>query len=231
MHVYLHQIHTLHSSGAAPALFDAVEADYLPLAQRFDIRLVGYWQTSAIQGRTGEAVAVWEYDDYRHLERFNRALYGTDDDGRSLRAWREREQEWVAHTDGMVCEPAESSPTVAQLQERNVRGAMCTHEIVMCKPYRHIEYPQLLTEMWTNRFADNADHPKNRTTVGLYYAKWSNTIAVNIWSDGVDWDDVTIWEPAWEQDPGFELWNTLGREIRDDFTDRFLLPAPFSTVR
>jgi hypothetical protein len=231
VHVYVHQIHTLHSGSAAKGLFAAVENEYLPVVEGLDVRLVGYWETSAIQGRTGEAVAVWEFDDYRHLERFNRALYGSDSDGQAIRAWREREQEWISHTDGLVCEPSKTSPTVAELRERNVRGAMCTHEYVVCKPYRHIEYPERLTEMWTNRFSLNEDNPKNRTTVGLYYAKWSNTVAINIWSDGVDWDDVTIWEPEWEKDPNFDLWNTLGREIRDDFYDRFLIPAPFSTVR
>jgi hypothetical protein len=231
VHVYVHQIHTLRSGAGAGDLFDAVQHDLLPAVAALDVRLVGYWETSALQGRTNETVAIWEFDDYRHLERYNRALYGTDADGRSLRAWREREHEWVASTDGLVCEPARTSPTVEELKARGVRGAMCTHEIVTCKPHRHIEYPERLTEMWTNRFADNETNPKNRAMVGLYYAKWSNTIAINIWSDGVDWDDVTIWDLEWEKDPSFDLWNTLGREIRDDFVDRFLLPAPFSTVR
>ena len=56
-------------------------------------------------------------------------------------------------------------------------------------------------------------------------------VAINIWSVGETWDDIVIWDPDWETDPGFDLWNTLGRELRSDFTDRFIVPAPFSPVR
>jgi hypothetical protein len=230
VHIYLHQIHSLRSTAAARPLFDAVEADYLPLVAKLDVRLVGYWETTAIQGRTGEVVALWEFDDYRHVERFARAQYGGDADGATFRAWREREAEWIERTDALLCEPASTCPTVATLQQRNVRAAMCCHEVVHTKPYRHMEYPERLAEMWANRFL-GGDQPKNRETIGLYYAKWSNTIGINIWSIGSTLDEVTIWDPEWEKDPGFDLWNTLGREIRDDFFDRFLVPSPFSTVR
>jgi hypothetical protein len=229
--VYVHQVHTLRSRAAVPQLLDAVEHEYLPLVAALDVRLVGYWETSAVQGRTNETVAVWELDDYRHLQRFSRALHGGDADGRDLRAWRDREADWVTHTESLVCEPGSTSPTVADLTAGGVRAALCCHETVICKPWRHMEYPERLADMWSTRFNDNPDAPKGRTTVGLYYAKWSNTIAINIWSYGPDWDSVVIWDPEWEKEPGFTLWNTLGREIREDFDDRFLVPAPFSTVR
>lgn len=231
MTVYVHQIHALHNRTSVDPLFEAVGNDYLPLLGELDVRLVGYWRVSTLQGRAPEAVAVWELDSYTHLQRFNRALHGSDRDGRQLRAWHEREGTWIASTEGLICEPATSSPTVAQLVRDDVHAAMCCHEYVTCKPHRHIEYPERLTEMWANRFSANPDNPKARSTVGLYYAKWTNTVAINIWGTGAEWDDVVIWDPAWEEDASFDLWNTLGREIRDDFTDRFLLPAPFSTVR
>src|SRR5439155_2522989 len=99
MTVYLHQIHTVQTHSSIDDLFAAVETDYLPLLAQLDVRLVGYWETTALQGRTGEAVSVWELDDYRHLQRLNRALYGPDADGRGLREWRRRERGWVARTE------------------------------------------------------------------------------------------------------------------------------------
>jgi hypothetical protein len=230
VHVYVHQIHTLTAADAARDLFTAVEADYLPLVANLDVRLVGYWETSPVQGRTGECICIWEFDDYRHLERFTRALHGHDADGAAFRSWRAREARWIRRTDALICEPSTVCPTVADLQARGVRAAMCCHEVVACKPLRHIEYPERLAEMWANRFVQG-EQPKNRETIGLYYAKWTNTVAINVWSIGSRLEDVTIWEPEWEKDPSFDLWNTLGREIRDDFYDRFLVPAPFSTVR
>ena len=231
MPVYVHQIHTLRRRADAAPLLAAVEQDQLPLVTALDVRLVGFWETSAIQGRSDEMVAVWELDDYRHLERYTRALHSGGADGQGLRTWREREGEWVERTASLVCEPGSTSPTVADLTAGGVRAALCCHETVFCKPWRHMEYPERLAEMWSTRFNDNPDAPKGRTTVGLYYAKWSNTIGINIWGYGADWDGVTIWDPVWEREPGFALWNTLGREIREDFDDRFLVPASFSTVR
>ncbi len=78
MAVYLQQIHTLRSTAVAPAFFGAVEADYLPLVERLDVRLAGYRATTSIQGRSGEALAIWEFDDYHHLARLARAEHGTD---------------------------------------------------------------------------------------------------------------------------------------------------------
>ena len=191
---------------------------------------VGGWLT--YPGRLqAEAVAVWELDDYRHLERYARAAYGAGSDGAGLRAWQDRRRRWVQRTEGLVCEPCADSPTVAELAQRGVRAALCTHEVVACAPGRHAEYGRRLHEMWHRRFSLNEEQPKERTVIGLYYAKWSNTIAINIWGDGESWDAVRIWDPDWERDPNFDLWNTLGREIRTDFTDRFLVPVPFSPVR
>src|SRR5690606_1527800 len=136
---------------------------------------------------------------YRHLERFARAALAADGTGDKFRAWRQREEEWVVRTDGLICEHGMACPTVAQLVESGVRGAMCVHEVVETQPYRHMEYPQRLAEMWGRRFAANEEDPKNRAMVGLYYAKWTNTVAINIWSIGSTLDDVTIWDPEWEK--------------------------------
>ena len=93
MTVYLHQVHSLTGRAAVAPLLAAVEHDHLPLLERLDVRQVGYWETTAVQGRTNEVVAIWELDDYRHLQRLARAMHGGDADGRDLRAWREREAE------------------------------------------------------------------------------------------------------------------------------------------
>lgn len=231
MAVYLQQIHTLRSPASTSRFFDAVQSDQLPLVEGLDVRLVGYWATTAIQGRSGEAVAIWEFDDYRHLARLARAEHGADADAIGFRSWNSRQDEWVERTEALICLPSSTTPTVADLRGQRARAAMVCHETVHCAPNRHAEYPERLHEMWTNRFTRNVDHPKQRQTIGLYYAKWTNTVAINIWGLGETWDDVTIWDEQWEQDPSFDLWNTLGREIRDDFYDRFMVPAPFSTVR
>ncbi len=231
MTLYLHHVHELRPSVETSALLEAVQSEHLPLLDRLEVRLVGYWLTTSIQGRSRETVAIWELDDYRHLARLARAEYGSDADGSGLRDWRRRQDEWVARTEAMICVPSSTTPTVADLRSRGVRAAMVCHETVSCAPNRHIDYPEVLNEMWSKRFNDNPDQPKQRHTIGLYYAKWTNTVAINVWGLGETWDDVTIWDDEWEKDPGFDLWNTLGREVRNDFFDRFMVPAPFSPVR
>ena len=231
MHVYLHQIHSLHREASVPALYDAMQNDYLPLMDSYDVALVGYWQTTSIQGTSDETVAVWEFEDYRHLERFARSQYERGGGEPAFDEWQRRQHEWIGRTQGLVCEPCATSPTVEELKSLDVRAAMCSHEIVTTAPYRNAEYGRRLHEMHIRRFVQNENDPKERHLIGLYYAKWSNTVAINIWGDGETWDSVRIWDPEWEKDPNFDLWNTLGREIRSDFYDRFLIPAPFSTVR
>jgi len=96
-------------------------------------------------------------------------------------------------------------------------------------PYRQAEYLKILEDFWWKRVAE----PAGRQIVGLYYSPWKNTRAINIWGLGEDWEQCAPMGKgdSWLENPDVNLWQTLGREIRTDWDDRFMVPAPFSTVR
>ena len=98
----------------------------------------------------------------------------------------------------------------------------------MC-PARQAEYLEILEEMWWRRVAQ----PWGRSLIGLYYSPWKNTRAINVWGQGEDWESARAYPdmlaPEIERD--LKIWQTLGREIRTDWDDRFLVPSPFSAIR
>ena len=226
--VYVHEINRLRSGGVGE-LYEAMERHCLPLYQKYDIELVGYWETVMGQGPWPETIAMWEFQSFDHYTRFIRDTYEPADGNFALREWLDAKSVWFADTDALLCFGADVTPTVAELRKSRLRAKMICHETVQTAPNRQAEYSELLTEMWWKRCAE----PAGRSLIGLYYAPWKNTRAINIWGQGAEWDDVKPWGGAdgWYETKDVQLWSTLGLEVRKDFDDRFAVPAPFSTVR
>ena len=226
--VYVHEINRLKSARVSE-LYEAMERQCLPLYQKHDIELVGYWETVMGQGPWPETIAMWEFQSFDHYTRFIRETYEPPDGNFALREWLEAKCEWFTGTDALLCFGAEATPSVAELRASGVRAKMINHETVQTAPNRQAEYSELLTEMWWKRCAE----PAGRALIGLYYAPWKNTRAINIWGQGAEWEDVNPWGggDGWYETKDVQLWSTLGLEVRKDFDDRFAVPAPFSTVR
>ena len=226
--LYIHEIHKV-KPGAMEGLLEAVERDYLPLAARYRIRMLGYWQVAPGQGSWPETVAVWELDDFAHYVEITKRTLGNGESDPALRNWHHGLGEWVTSSDALICLPSRLSPTVEQVTQRGMKAKMCTHEMIHCEPARQAEYLALVEEMWWKRVAE----PSGRSLIGLYYSPWKNTRAVNIWGQGEEWDDVNPFgkSASWGEDTNVTLWQTLGREIRKDWDDRFIVPVSFSTIR
>jgi hypothetical protein len=223
--LYWHEVNRVRP-GQAGALLEAVEKDFLPLAQSVGMRMVGYWQVAPGLGTSPETVAVWELDDFGHYVNVVRERF---EGGGPLGAWFEGQGEWVLSSEGLLCFPSALTPTVAEINARGLRAKLCSHEMIHVQPARQAEYLALAEEMWFRRVAE----PAGRSIVGLYWSPWKNTRAICIWGQGAEWEDVNPFgkEAAWSADTDFQIWQTLGREIRTDWDDRFLVPTSFSTVR
>jgi hypothetical protein len=207
-------------------LLEAVERELLPLAESYGMRQVGYWQVAPGLGTTPETVAVWELDDFGHyVEVVRQRFEGKKAD---LGQWFDGVGEWVTSSESLLCFPSALTPTVDQIKESGLSAKMCSHEMIQVQPARQAEYLRLCEEMWFRRVAE----PAGRSIVGLYWSPWKNTKAICIWGQGEEWDLVNPFgkEEVWVADPDFEIWQTLGREIRTDWDDRFLVPVSFSTV-
>jgi hypothetical protein len=224
--LYWHEVNRVRP-GKAPALLEAVERDFLPIAERYGMRQVGYWQVAPGLGPSPETIAVWELDDFgQYVDVVRQRFEGATHD---LGAWFDGLGEWVVSTESLLCFPSAMTPTVAQIKERGLRAKLCSHEMIQVQPARQAEYLRLCEEMWFRRVAE----PAGRSIIGLYWSPWKNTKAICIWGQGEEWEDVNPFgkEEAWAADTDFEIWQTLGREIRTDWDDRFLVPTTFSTVR
>ncbi len=225
--LYWHEINRVRPTRMG-ALLEAVERDFLPIAERYGMRQVGYWQVAPGLGATPETVSVWELDDFGHYVDVVRQRF--EGKQRRPRAVVRRRRGVGRHQARVSCAfPSELTPTVAQIKERKLRAKLCSHEMIHVQPARQAEYLRLCEEMWFRRVAE----PAGRSIVGLYWSPWKNTRAICIWGQGEEWEDVNPFgkEEAWVADTDFEIWQTLGREIRTDWDDRFLVPTSFSTVR
>ncbi len=63
--LYWHEVNRVRPTRMG-ALLEAVERDFLPIAERYGMRQVGYWQVAPGLGTTPETVSVWELDDFGH---------------------------------------------------------------------------------------------------------------------------------------------------------------------
>ncbi|MBW2425603.1 MAG: NIPSNAP family protein [Deltaproteobacteria bacterium] len=226
--VYVHEVNHLRQARTS-ALYEAIESRGLPLYTKHGIELVGYWETVMGQGVWPETIAVWEFRDFGHYTQFIRDTYDPPDGDFALREWQDAKSEWIESTESLLCFGAEACPSVAELRESGTPAKLINHETISTAPNRQAEYSELLTEMWWKRCAE----PAGRSLIGLYYAPWKNTRAINIWGQGEDWEAVNPWGTGagWYETKDVQVWNTLGLEVRKDFDDRFGVPAPFSTVR
>jgi len=224
--LYWHEINRVRP-GKMAELLGAVEREFVPMSETYGMRQVGYWHVAPGLGTTPETVAVWELDDFGHyVEVVRQRFEGKNAD---LGQWFDGVGEWVTSSESLLCFPSELTPTVAQIKERKLAAKLCSHEMIQVQPARQAEYLRLCEEMWFRRVAE----PAGRSIVGLYWSPWKNTKAICIWGQGEEWDLVNPFgkEEAWVADKDFEIWQTLGREIRTDWDDRFLVPVSFSTVR
>lgn len=226
--IYLHEINQLRP-GKLDAFLHAVEHDYLPIAERLNIRMVGYWTVPPGHGSWPETIAVWELDGYEHQVDLIRARHDAARLDEGLKGWDASLGEWVQRTDGMVCLPSTMTPTVAQIKERGLRAPLVTHELIHNEPGRQEEYLNTVQEFYFKRVASIA----GRSIIGLYWSPWKNTRTVCIWGQGETWDTVYPRGKGehFKTDDESVMWKSLGLQLRKDWDDRWIVPTSFSTVR
>lgn len=226
--LYLHEINQIRPARLG-AFLEAVERDYLPLAEGLGIRNVGYWTVPPGHGSWPETVAVWELDGYDHYLDLTRRRHDPSRLDADLRAWDANLGEWVQRTDGMVCLPSSMTPTVAEIRARGLKAKLCTHELIHNEPGRQEEYLKIVEDFYFTRVASLA----GRSIVGLYWSPWKNTRTVCIWGQGEEWDTVYPRGKGehFKVDDESAMWKTLGLQLRKDWDDRWIVPTSFSTVR
>jgi hypothetical protein len=89
------------------------------------------------------------------------------------------------------------------------------------------DYLDGMVRMWW-KIADSAGH----VVLALLYSPWNCRRAIKIQGMGPEWDDLRPWSTNYgDHSADFALWMKMAPALRDDYNDRFLVPAPFSTAR
>jgi hypothetical protein len=223
--IYIHAINKLRNANYEE-LYAAMEAECLPLYAEHGVHLHCCWESAPGQGESPEVVEVWELKDFPTYTAFVAASHGTGRDPR-LRAWQRLRADWVASSDSMLCLPHPVSPTIAELKAQNVKAKLVLHEVIHTNPSMQADYLDGMVRMWW-KIADSAGH----TVLALLYSPWNNRRAIKVQGMGPEWDDLRPWSTNYgSHSDDFRLWMTMAPALRDDYNDRFLVPAPFSTAR
>ena len=223
--IYIHVINKLRNSRIRE-LFAAMAAECLPVYAEHGAELHNCWQSAPGQGRGPETVEVWELKDFPAYTAFVAASHGDKADPR-IEAWLRMRDEWVESYDAMLCMPHPASPTIAELKERGVKAKLVVHELVHTMSSKQGDYLDGLHKIW-----GPVSRAAGRTLLALLYSPWNNRCAINIFGVGGELDDLPLWAGNYGHDKDeFQVWMTMAHSLRDDYNDRFLVPAPFSTAR
>jgi hypothetical protein len=223
--IYIHAINKLKNS-RTEELFTAMEAECLPVFAEHGVHLHSCWESAPGQGMSPESVEIWELRDFATYEKFVAVSHGPAADPR-IKAWKRTRDEWVGETDSMLCLPHPVSPTIAELRERGVKAKLILHEVIHTNPSMQADYLDGMVKMWW-KIADAAGH----TVLALIYSPWNNRRAIKIQGMGPEWDDLRPWTTDYgDHNEDFAMWMKMAPALRDDYNDRFLVPAPFSTAR
>jgi len=232
--LYIHQISTLRSADTE-ALFGAMQSECLPAYQENGLRLHACWETAFGQGPGPEMIEIWELDNFDAHAKFLAAAHSPKGDPR-IRKWFQRRSEWISSSDSMLCLAHSASPTSAELRAAKARAKVVVHETVHTVPSRQLDYLDTMYKLWWKPVAQ----PGGRTLIGLLYSPWNNRRAINIWGIGDEWEEVSaagkggaaVGQSGDARAEAFDLWvNQVGHALRDDWTDRFVVPAPFCPIQ
>jgi hypothetical protein len=223
--VYMHTINKLRNARTGD-FFQAMESDCLPLYKKHGAELYACWESAPGQGIGHETVEIWELKSFDVYSKFVAAAHSPHGDKR-FRKWFEKRAEWIDTMDNMLCIAHPNAPTLADFKKKKVKAKVAIHEMVTTKPSQQLDYLDAIYRMWWP-VAEKA----GRSLLGLLYSPWNNRRAINIWGLGETWDKLPIMGKADAyQSDAFQLWMTMGHALREDWNDRFLIPAPFAPVR
>jgi hypothetical protein len=207
--------------------FTNIERAYLPLAKRYDLTLVGFWETVYTQGNHPEAVALWELPNWAHLAQLNEAQFPVKRGDRQLLRWNDDIYQWINKRQGKVLLPGRDSPTLAGLKKDKTPLKVCVHETVTVQPGMQEAYLEALQV----QYVDAARQHLDRGFVGVYRVAWRHTENINIWSYQHGWETLAQRDNEKMSPQGqrqLANWMKVGLSLRTDWFDRILFAAPFA---
>jgi hypothetical protein len=197
----------------------ALERLWLPVAQKRNLRLLGFWQTIGSTGRWPEAIAIWEIDDWTHFAKLRESQYEDAHRDKGLAEWIAKAWQWRSGGFDRILLPGPGCPTLKELLAKNVRGRIFLHEIVQCVPGKVPEYVASVIKDYYPIAERRGLQP-----VGTYRVAMRNAEAVNVWAVK-DWQAWAHLQESQPRDAEFQRWMREQMSLRTDWESKLMTPV------
>jgi len=225
--------------GKRAEYLQAVENEYLPMVKRHGVRLFGFWETWDLHGDSLEARAMWEFDNWVHVRRFTEARYAQGKADKDIGKWDDKVWTWIAHKEAECLTPSISTPPLEALLSKGIRAPVAWMEDVKTVPGKFYQYCEALEV----QCAALMEGYMGTGLVGFYLGcvAFTSNEVFNLWRwDG--WDNMDVFDKAatpyallkGEPRPMYREmmnWGEIAFSLRTHWTDRLLVPAPFSPIK
>lgn len=186
--------------------------------------LVGTFQQSGSTGAWPIVVNLWEMAGWAAWGDLLEYQYVGGDQPADLKTWWTKATEWRSGGFDRILEPAEWSPTRAELVARGVRGRAVVQEIATLQPGAADAYLDAVGERWlpeAQRFG--------ATLLGAYRTAMRDTEAVVLWVLP-DFRAFTAMLAARAIDPAARAWQHAAHAWRTDWRETLLVPSRWCVV-
>ena len=224
--IYIHEFIAIKGHGRATYMHH-MTANWCPIArEERDMLCFGVWATVGSTGRWPETVNMWELDGWDALAaNFEHEFAEGRTQDPSLAQWWAVAADLRAGGFDRIVVPEPWSPTIEQLTESSVRGALYAHELVTVPPGS------------ARRFLDGLAargratvEQQGLTAVGAFHVAMRNaTEAIVIWAIP-DWSTWAAFEQAWDGEP-LRDWRAELVELGADVQRTLLVDSPLNPLR
>jgi hypothetical protein len=174
--LYLHEIIDIIGDGQQ-AYLESVGARAEHSEREGISRLVGAWRVIGSTSRWPRVVNLWEMDGWDHWANALERQFLPERRDPHLAPWWSAATKWRSGGRDRILEPANYSPTRAQLERRGLRAWVCVHTVVRLTPGKCGEYLRLVGE----RLRPSLEG-RGLTLMGAYAAPLRGDEAVVLWA-------------------------------------------------
>ncbi len=205
-------------------------ANWCPEARKERRQLCfGVWGTVGSTGRWPEVVNLWEIDGWEGLAHdFEHELANRSMQDPVLAEWWQAAAAFRSGGFDRIVVPASWSPTIGELNERGVCGAVYAHEVVSVPPGKSLQYLNAVADHAVELFSEY-----KATAVGAFRtAMRSDDEAIVIWAFP-SFDSAMHFEASIGgiSDERLNVWSRTQRDFGAKVQRTLLVDAPLSPLR
>jgi hypothetical protein len=225
--VYIHEFIDIIGQNRAKYMHH-MTANWCPIAREERNQLCfGVWGTVGSTGRWPETVNIWELDGWDGLAKnFAHELGHSSLQDPSLEQWWATASTLRRGGVDRIVVPEPWSPTITQLTDAGVRGALYAHELVTLPVGRARDFLDALRDIGRGAYAEHG----LESIAAFKVAMKSDHEAIAVWAIP-DWAAWAAFEQAWDGDPALRAWRASLTGMQAVVDRILLVDAPLSPLR